>query len=351
MIKNILAGFGRTFGRFLFYLLLALISYFVINKINVSAAVYSHSLGWGTTYIGSSTSSGQWGSYTIPNGPIWEGFGSGRNGTAIFSFEVRLDKTFNQSNSMVSVSQVYLSGSNGNSLCDIGNQMYYLDSGIESLIYTAKCSVNSNQGSYNSIQFFAKSNGSVQWRIEIQMGGLITGIWDEQQIDGTSQITTTIQQSQQATINAIDRQTGILTNMETGVVNIGTSLTDTSTLQSSDLSDITDNGLGDDVINDTRFSDLILLAPQLLESLVINENVCTNYSFGILLGSELRMPCIEPQLYLGNALWTIIDILFCIALLFPFSRWLAQTLHDIMGLESLSPNDYFGFSDSISRSH
>ena len=59
----------------------------------------------------------------------------------------------------------------------------------------------------------------------------------------------------------------------------------------------------------TVISDLILLPVTFLQNLVSSLNgSCSAFSLGSLLGTNLSMPCINLESYLGSTIWTFIDI-------------------------------------------
>ena len=45
LIRGIGSGFGRTFGRFLFYILIGFIVYFVIKKLGINIEDYIPNIG------------------------------------------------------------------------------------------------------------------------------------------------------------------------------------------------------------------------------------------------------------------------------------------------------------------
>lgn len=76
---------------------------------------------------------------------------------------------------------------------------------------------------------------------------------------------------------------------------------------------LNDLGLPDD----TPISSLILMPITLFQAYQTGLNgQCYRYRIGNLLGTDLELPCIHPELYLGTTLWGIIDVVCCIFLIY-----------------------------------
>lgn len=88
---------------------------------------------------------------------------------------------------------------------------------------------------------------------------------------------------------------------------IDSTLNDSST----DSSDSTISNLQSDLPTNSVISDILLLPVRLLQA-IINSlgSTCSNFNLGSLYGTNLVMPCIDIQNYVGSAIWTFIDLVF-----------------------------------------
>lgn len=103
-----------------------------------------------------------------------------------------------------------------------------------------------------------------------------------------------------------------LDDMNNNLNNINSSLNDTSSPNVNDFL----NGFDVDDSN-TPVSDLLLMPINLLRKYVQGfTNTCSAYQFGSLLGTNISFPCINIESYVGTGLWTIIDGLFSIFMIY-----------------------------------
>lgn len=88
-------------------------------------------------------------------------------------------------------------------------------------------------------------------------------------------------------------------------------LDDTLNDSSIDSSDNTLNSLKNQLPTNSVISDLLLLPVRLLQSIVNSlGGTCSDFNLGSLYGTNLIMPCIDLQSYLGTSIWTFIDLVF-----------------------------------------
>lgn len=88
------------------------------------------------------------------------------------------------------------------------------------------------------------------------------------------------------------------------------SLNDTLNDSSIDSSDDTINNLKDKIPTNSVISDLLLLPVRFLQNFVnALGSSCSSFSLGSLYGTELFMPCINIENYLGSGIWTAIDLI------------------------------------------
>lgn len=77
-----------------------------------------------------------------------------------------------------------------------------------------------------------------------------------------------------------------------------------------DSSDSTINNLKDKIPTNSVISDLLLLPVRFLQNFVnALGSSCSRFSLGSLYGTELFMPCINIENYLGSGIWTTIDLI------------------------------------------
>lgn len=92
--------------------------------------------------------------------------------------------------------------------------------------------------------------------------------------------------------------------------NINSSVNDDTT--DSQFQDSTMNNINSQLASNNVISDLLLLPVNMYQNILNSVNgTCTPFNLGSLFGTNLVMPCIQPQSYLGSSLYSVIDILFC----------------------------------------
>lgn len=87
-------------------------------------------------------------------------------------------------------------------------------------------------------------------------------------------------------------------------------LDDTLNDSSVDSSDSTINNLKSKIPTNSVISDLLLLPVRFLQNFVnALGSSCSQFNLGSLYGTNLYMPCINIESYLGSAIWTTIDLI------------------------------------------
>lgn len=82
-------------------------------------------------------------------------------------------------------------------------------------------------------------------------------------------------------------------------------------------------------------SDLIVIPVNVLQAIANASNkVCTPYDLGSLWGYHIVLPCIEPEHYLGSALWTTIDLIFSGCMFFAISKWFTSAYYKFILLDN-----------------
>ena len=81
------------------------------------------------------------------------------------------------------------------------------------------------------------------------------------------------------------------------------------------------NSFKDKIANNGVITQLIGLPVTLFTKVLNNVNgTCSNYNLGSLFGTDLILPCVNIQNYLGSSLWSIIDVLISGLFVYSISR-------------------------------
>ena len=93
--------------------------------------------------------------------------------------------------------------------------------------------------------------------------------------------------------------------------NINNSINDDST--DANYQNSTLDSLNNQMASNSVISDLLLLPVRMYQKILdgLGSNSCVAYNLGSLYGTNLVLPCIQVQNYVGTALWTTIDLIFC----------------------------------------
>lgn len=147
----------------------------------------------------------------------------------------------------------------------------------------------------SNITWVLQAQGTTNYWAEYNSGVL-------EQIKGalTSQTSAIEQQTQQqhSDAQAQKESTDAINN------SINNSSTDDPT---NDLNDMTNNEISNSVI-----SDLLLLPVNMFQKILNSINgTCNTFSLGSLFGTNLTLPCINIENYIGSTLWGAIDVIFC----------------------------------------
>lgn len=204
--------------------------------------------------------------------------------------------------------------STGTSQFHIANSSYPNTIGYSILYYIFTSNVsgrsiniafNSNDGAYSTTTVFGgyklellSDNSSLtqsQIQSAVQNSGLATAnsvAQVQQGINEVKQELSGVQQQQQQTNEKLD------------------SIDDTLNDSNVDSSDSTINNLKDKIPTNSVISDLLLLPVRFLQNFVnALGSSCSRFSLGSLYGTELFMPCINIESYLGSGIWTTIDLI------------------------------------------
>lgn len=122
----------------------------------------------------------------------------------------------------------------------------------------------------------------------------------------TSDINTAISNSGLATANSVSQVQQSITQVQQELGSIDDTLNDSSV----DSSDNSINNLKTKIPTNSVISDLLLLPVRFLQNFVnALGSSCSQFNLGSLYGTNLFMPCINIQNYLGSAIWSTIDLI------------------------------------------
>lgn len=93
--------------------------------------------------------------------------------------------------------------------------------------------------------------------------------------------------------------------------------------------------LSNDLPTNSVISDLLLLPVTMLQSIVNSiSGSCSSFNLGSLYGSNLVLPCINIQSYLGSTIWTFIDLVFSGTFILVIRKKFIQIFENITNLRN-----------------
>lgn len=112
-------------------------------------------------------------------------------------------------------------------------------------------------------------------------------------------------------------------------------LDDDITDSSVDSSDNSINNLKTKIPTNSVISDLLLLPVRFLQNFVnALGSSCSQFNLGSLYGTNLFMPCINIQNYLGSAIWTTIDLIISGMFIYKLRKKFIQIYQNITNLKT-----------------
>ena len=110
------------------------------------------------------------------------------------------------------------------------------------------------------------------------------------------------------------------------------------------LDNITDSNVDDPSSSINSFQNMLasngvitqlVTLPVTLFSKVLNSvnGTCSNYNLGSLLGTDLILPCINIQNYLGSTLWSVIDVLISGLFVYAISRKFIKVFENLSSMK------------------
>lgn len=198
------------------------------------------------------------------------------------------------------------------------------DSYYYKTIFCPNASIQNTPTPFRMYRTFSSNNFAVNRLI-------VNKIWSFSETSNSNQEITT----------AITNQTNSINN---SINNVNDNITSEDTLTSSETSDTIDS-FSENVASDTPITDLLTMPLTLINAYIGGMNSsCTPYNFGSLLGTNLVMPCINLQQRLGNNVWSIIDVLFSIFMIFNISKLFIGAFNKFTTLKddfsNMYTNDY-----------
>ena len=161
------------------------------------------------------------------------------------------------------------------------------------------------------------------------------GVYVEQLADDktsltSSQVQSIINNSGLATANSVQEVQRSITQVQQQITNIDGTLKDSTV----DSSDNTINSLKNQLPTNSVISDLLLLPVTMLQSIVnALGGTCASFNLGSLYGTNLIMPCIVLENYLGSAIWTTIDLIFSGMFILAIRKKFIQIWENITNLK------------------
>lgn len=150
--------------------------------------------------------------------------------------------------------------------------------------------------------------------------------------DNTAQLNN-IRNLQQNTLNAVQSVQGQVTQVQTELNNIDDTLNDDTIDDTNTTSTLED--LADDLPTNSVISDLLLLPVRLFQSVLSGINgTCSPFALGSLYGTNLTMPCINIQNYLGSSIWTFIDIVISGMFVLVIRKKFVDIFHNLTDLRN-----------------
>lgn len=123
----------------------------------------------------------------------------------------------------------------------------------------------------------------------------------------SSDIQNIINNSGLATASSVEEVQRSINEVKQEISDVNDTMNDSSV----DSSDDTLSDLQDSLPTNSVISDILLLPVRLLQA-IINSlgGTCSSFNLGSLYGTNLVMPCIDIEHYVGSAIWTFIDLVF-----------------------------------------
>lgn len=179
---------------------------------------------------------------------------------------------------------------------------------IKTAIGTTNNRLLNINGNLTDINTILQRTETIDGQIRDKVNDIYTAITNQ---------TTSITQAQQATTDAINDMNDTLKDSNVDSPN-------------SSISQMEQNLPTNSVI-----SDLLTLPIRMFQNILNAVNgSCTSFSLGALFGTNLTLPCINIQNYLGSALWGAIDVIFCGLFVLSMRKKFVEIFENITSLKN-----------------
>lgn len=101
-----------------------------------------------------------------------------------------------------------------------------------------------------------------------------------------------------------------------------------------DSAEGTINGVSNNIASNGVITNLVTLPVSLFQKVLNSLNsTCSNYNMGSLLGTDIILPCIDVSNYLGNTIWSVIDVLISGLFVYSISRKMVKVFDNLSSLK------------------
>lgn len=329
--------------KFLKYLLFLFISNFLFTNLNVLADTQNLSVGYTKGYVNNSL---VWNTQDNTNTSAWFDYNNGlsmtirlrllglrEDGTNVGKY-IKINYT-----TCISGGTPFSDGFKGvSSAGNVTGDFTYYKTG--KLGKQGSCTVGGQSGvlSTNYIIFTIKSESVVDQNTAVSEGSVTMWAGSTANTQGY------------ATFNAIsiteynpsDNSNTIINQNETIINNqnnINSSLND---IKSEDVDDPSSsiNSFKDKIASNGVITQLVGLPITLFTKVLNSVNgTCSSYNLGSLFGTDLILPCINIETYLGSSLWSIIDVLISGLFVYTISKKFIKVFEN---MSSMNEGDVIG---------
>lgn len=133
----------------------------------------------------------------------------------------------------------------------------------------------------------------------------------------------------------IQNQTTSITNAQNQTTTAVNGMNDTLKDSNVDSPNDSITQMQQNLPTNSVISDLLTLPIRMFQNIVNAVNgTCSPFSLGALFGTNLTLPCINIQNYLGSALWTAIDVIFCGIFVLSMRKKFVEIFENITSLKN-----------------
>lgn len=189
------------------------------------------------------------------------------------------------------------------------------------MTFTPSC-----QGSYINIPvaFSSPSGDMYFYGYHLDVLGLSNGLT-------RNDIQSVINSSGLATASSVNEVKQGVNEVKQELSSIDSTLNDSSV----DSSDTTINNLKNQIPTNSVISDLLLLPVRFLQNFVnALGSSCSQFNLGSLYGTNLYMPCINIENYLGSGIWTTIDLIISGLFIYALRKKFIEIYENLTNLKN-----------------